>query len=427
MAFKFNKDANYNADHIYALKPLPIFDKVDVYVTQNQSFKVTYPNILNGYAKQSDSRAPHGRITGDPDKNNMAYHNWMNSPMKWFQNQINFAIWCATCGCGVSYNQHLAIADAPFLKSLYLFHVQYQALRILVEMKVPLPDDKSFCWYDNAYDKAAYHRICTEFGVDPNKDFRQKIDHGSDGLGGWCSYFKPGDSYRASHMADGPFFNENDYIQHYVDISNAWSSFVLDNSVGYTRAGVQRLNDSIRIYVWSILGAQSQTRTSILGTGTAFDAQKQYLANVNDAIHREVDLPDIISRYQTVLKYARSKVDFVYGIGLYMAPSDMDLQIGSIKNYNNLIVIATEKQAVGFNGDVNSTPVPPPIQTQEKSIIKPMQPIAKPPALKPQLAAVVKPQVAEPQFELENHENQKTALVVGGIVIGLGLLLFMAR
>ncbi len=203
------------------------------------------------------------------------------------------------------------------------------------------------------------------------------------------------------------------------------------------------MNDSIRIYVWSILGAQSQTRTSILGTGTAFDAQKQYLANVNDAIHREVDLPDIISRYQTVLKYARSKVDFVYGIGLYMAPSDMDLQIGSIKNYNNLIVIATEKQAVGFNGDVNSTPVPPPIQTQEKSIIKPMQSRAKllvgkvitPQHANPQVATVAQvapvapsqTQFANPQFELENHENQKTALVVGSIVIGLGLLLFMAR
>ncbi len=132
-----------------------------------------------------------------------------------------------------------------------------------------------------------------------------------------------------------------------------------------------------------------------------------------------------------------------------MAPSDMDLQIGSIKNYNNLIVIATEKQAVGFNGDVNSTPVPPPIQTQEKYIIKPMQSRAKllvgkvitPQHAKPQVAqvATVAPvaqvapvapsqtQFAKPQFELENHENQKTALVVGGIVIGLGLLLFMAR
>ena len=346
----------------------------------------------------------------------------MNNPMKWFQNQFNFAIWCSTCGCGVSYNQHLAMVDATFLKSIYLFHVMYQTLRILAEMRVPLPDDKSFCWYDNAYDKSAYHRICTEFGINPNKDFRQKLDDNNHGLGTFCSYFKPSGSYRLSHGgATAPFFNVNDYIQHNVDITNAWTSFVLDNSVGYTQAGVQRLNDSIRIYVWSILGAQSQTRTSILGTGTAFDAQKQYLANVHDGINRSIDLPDIIVRYQNVLKYARSKVDFVYGIGLYMAPSDMHLQIGSIQNYNNLIVIATDNQSVGFNNNVNSIPVPAPIQTEEKSIIKPQQ--AKHHVQSREIRQVVNTQPAVQ----DNHENQKTALVVGGVVVGLGVLLYFRR
>ena len=116
---------------------------------------------------------------------------------------------------------------------------------------------------------------------------------------------------------------------------DAIGSFVLDKSDGFTQAGVPRINDSIRTYEWAILGAQSQARSSILGTAKAFDAQKQFLANVEDVINSEVDLPSSIERYQLVLQYARSKVDFVVGLGLYMMPSAMDLYIGTINGYNN--------------------------------------------------------------------------------------------
>ena len=119
------------------------------------------------------------------------------------------------------------------------------------------------------------------------------------------------------------------------------------------QAGVARINDSIRTYVWSIVGAQSQARSSILGTGKAFDAQKQFLANVEDVINSEVDLPSSIERYQSTLQYARSKVDFVVGLGLYMIPSDMDLYIGTINGYNNLITIATDDLQLGHNDTIN--------------------------------------------------------------------------
>ena len=47
-----------------------------------------------------------------------------------------------------------------------------------------------------------------------------------------------------------------------------------------------------------ILGAQSQTRSNILKAGTGFDAQKQFLSNVEDAIASPVDIPVSIARYQ---------------------------------------------------------------------------------------------------------------------------------
>ena len=98
-----------------------------------------------------------------------------------------------------------------------------------------------------------------------------------------------------------------DYIAQGSEATNAWTTFIIDSAKGFTRAGIERINDSIRTYSWAILGAQSQTRTNILGTGTAFDAQKQFLANVEDAINSPVDLPSQISRYQNTLKMQEVK------------------------------------------------------------------------------------------------------------------------
>ena len=54
--------------------------------------------------------------------------------MQFSQNQINFAAWCATTGCGVLVQDHLAAPD-PLMQSLYYFHVYYQMRRILDEMQ----------------------------------------------------------------------------------------------------------------------------------------------------------------------------------------------------------------------------------------------------------------------------------------------------
>ena len=57
-------------------------------------------------------------------------------------------------------------------------------------------------------------------------------------------------------------------------------------------------------------------------------AQKQFLANVEDTIASPVDIPSSIARYQKTLQYASTPLDFVFGIGLYLAPSDMALHPG---------------------------------------------------------------------------------------------------
>ena len=140
----------------------------------------------------------------------------------------------------------------------------------------------------------------------------------------------PSHEYRHAHQAQhGILFHQLDAIRHNRDISAAWTTFLLHKSDGFTKAGVTRLNDSIRIYVWAILGSQAQIRSNILSAGTGFDAQKQFLANVEDSISSSVDIPSSIARYQSMLQHASTSLDFVLGIGigLNLSPSDMALKV----------------------------------------------------------------------------------------------------
>ena len=70
-------------------------------------------------------------------------------------------------------------------------------------------------------------------------------------------------------------------------------------------------------------------------------------------VSRRVDIPEDIRRFQKTLQYARSKVDYVIGEFIYMLPSDMNLRIGKVKNYNNKILIASPSFKIGTNVKIN--------------------------------------------------------------------------
>jgi len=146
-----------------------------------------------------------------------------------------------------------------------------------------------------------------------------------------------------------------DYIFQDQVSSNDWTKLIPAETNGFTLEGVQRLNDSIRTYVWAVLGAQGQTRSAILGSdSTRFDAQKQFETNVEDAINAPVDLPAAIARYQDALQYAGSQVNFAFGQGLYMSPSNMVMDIArGVQGYNNEILTSDDINTLGEQTDVN--------------------------------------------------------------------------
>ena len=380
-AFKYNQDAKYQTGGVY--EQTHQFSLVNQTITINNpnNFSVRFPSIWGDYKLPQI-------------KDSEIYNEWVSNPMQFWQNQLHFAVWCATTGCGVSKEDHLRYKDL-MTRSVFRFHTYYQIRRILNEMQCPLPTDQSFNALNNGINLNVFERICNEFGISPNSDFRQKLDP-SHGMGVVRYYtihytythhgmrmeeekvlekggdYIPSKTFTIDIPSSGKFGSgpshtyKIEYIEQYFNNKkgiDAIGSFVLDKSKGFTQAGITRINDSIRTYVWAILGAQSQTRSTILGTGKAFDAQKQFLANVEDAINSEVDLPSSIERYQSTLQYARSKVDYVIGLDLYIIPNDINLyNIDNINGYNNLIVIASLDEVgikLGHNNELNEEhPIP---------------------------------------------------------------------
>ena len=80
--------------------------------------------------------------------------------------------------------------------------------------------------------------------------------------------------------------------------------FVPDSANGLTPAGLARLNQSIEAFVYCILGAQVNVRSSIIGNGgRAKEGQREFLVLLEDAI-RTTDISKSVQRYQMAVMTA---------------------------------------------------------------------------------------------------------------------------
>ena len=139
----------------------------------------------------------------------------------------------------------------------------------------------------------------------------------------------------------------------YINI-NSFSRWIIEESDGITKSGIEKLSQLVRDYAYLILTSQTSTRSQIIGFGASeFDAQRMFLNTFENIVVRRVDIPEDKRRFQNVLQYARSKVDYVIGEKMYMIPSDMNLRIGKIKNYNNKILESKSYFKLGINKKIN--------------------------------------------------------------------------
>ena len=142
-----------------------------------------------------------------------------------------------------------------------------------------------------------------------------------------------------------------------------------------------------------------------------------------------------------------------------MAPSNMELRIGTIEGYNNKIILSTHDQKLWWNATVNlpasatsysddvggtktrkptpaahTTPRTTPHTTPadpQKPLKLDISPASQGKKIKPTLSDTAKAPIIETSkiasaaasAVAETHENNKTALIVGSIVIGSVALL----
>ena len=89
----------------------------------------------------------------------------------------------------------------------------------------------------------------------------------------------------------------------------------------------------MRAYIYLVLTSQVQARSSIAGnSAAAVDAQQVLKSKFKALINEDYSIGIDIERYQGVLEHALSKLDFSVAIGIYMLPSNLNLNIRKTKD-----------------------------------------------------------------------------------------------
>ena len=144
----------------------PFITTLKIYVSQSESFTVKLRELF--YV------SPKIYYSGELARKWFAYP----TNESWAKLQ-NFAVWCATTGCGVSYSMLVDDGSSgwpPMVSAFLRFHVAFTVRRILFEAGgiqggVALPGDSIFDRGNVKFDKPSYNRICREFGIDEKSDF----------------------------------------------------------------------------------------------------------------------------------------------------------------------------------------------------------------------------------------------------------------
>ena len=138
--FRYNPAANYQPNGGRYLQILSGKDlyKQTIVVSDRDTFPARFPNIFIDY--------PLGQM-------HVVDKLWMNqnkAPLKLWQTQLNFAMWCTSSACGVS-AAHLNYKKHPMIRSVYCFQVYYHLRQVLKRLQVPLPHKTGFKAADNPY------------------------------------------------------------------------------------------------------------------------------------------------------------------------------------------------------------------------------------------------------------------------------------
>ena len=357
----------FNSETLNTIKDALV--EQEIYVTPSEKFKIKFRDIF------TDTVITH--------RSSHESRRWLAGPnFEYWPQTLNFAFFIATTGCGVS--RRILFEDKmrdgkndltdselkipPQVRSFFWFHVYFTVRRILFELggpqnSLPLPGDTAFSQTENKYDIPSFERICAEFGISPNADFRftRGDNHGLGSVFEYFSYsgytktpFKyPSKETKfedeGGRASDG---NLVPYIEN-TEARNQYEYFLCPVSHGLTSAGLSRINQSIESFCYAILGSQVDVRSSISGSqGSAIETQRQFLSMVEDAI-RNPDISKSVQRFQLAIQSAKVRLDLAISPGLWLLPSKMVVNTESVVGYNNKLKKATTFMRIGVNSDLN--------------------------------------------------------------------------
>ena len=346
----------------------------EIYVTPSEKIKINFRDIF------TDTVITH--------RSSHESRRWLAGPnFEYWPQTLNFAFFAATTGRGVC--RRILFEDKmregkndltdselkipPQVRSFFLVSCIFKFLfftvrRILFELggpqnSLPLPGDTAFSQTANKYDIPSFERICAEFGISPNADFRftRGDNHGLGSVFEYSSYsgytktpFKY--PYKETKFEDegGRASDGNlvPYIEN-TEARNQYEYFLCPVSHGLTSAGLSRINQSIESFCYAILGSQVDVRSSISGSqGSAIETQRQFLSMVEDAI-RNPEISKSVQRFQLAIESAKVRLDLAISPGLWLLPSKMVVNTESVVGYNNKLKKATRRMRIGVNSDLN--------------------------------------------------------------------------
>ena len=160
--FQYNPRANYHPNggrYLQILSGKNLY-KQTIVVSENHTFPARFPNIFVDY------------LLGQMRLGDKLWTNWDKAPLKLWQTQSNFVVFCASSACGVS-SEHLNYKKHSMVRAVYRFDVYCHVRRVLKRLQVSLPHEAGFNAADNPYTKEEFFKICEDYGV-PHDPVRYK-------------------------------------------------------------------------------------------------------------------------------------------------------------------------------------------------------------------------------------------------------------
>ena len=134
---------------------------------------------------------------------------------------------------------------------------------------------------------------------------------------------------------------------------NDWMCFIKEDSNSLTKTGQRLFQLAVESYVYWVLGAQAQTRWSIVSHGAkSLQTQEIFHRLVKDTITQD-DPVKAISDMRLAIRNTNVVLNMAITPGIILIPFDMIILKEKVAGYNNVLTLAAKDMKFGVNKDIN--------------------------------------------------------------------------